>query len=73
MNNETIMWLVILCLALSLVSILMFIGDTIVLFKTIKKLEHFDKWYKEQEKDREKEKQKVIDDFIKWYKEKSDE
>jgi len=71
--NEMIMWLVILCLFLALGAIIILIVDTIVLRKTDSKLNKFNEWYEEQEKNKEIEKQKVIEAFEKWYKETKDD
>ena len=65
--NETIMWLVIFAIILCIGSLILLFTDLAVVRKTDKKLEKFDKWYKEYEKDRKIEKEKVMEDFLEWY------
>lgn len=71
--NETILWLVMFAITLCFGSLVLLFIDLAVVRKTDKKLEKFNKWYEEYEKDRENEKMKIIKDFEKWYKENKDE
>ena len=67
--KETIIWLVIFAMILCLGSILILIVDMSVVRKIDKKLEKFDKWYKEYEEDKTTKKLKIIKEFEEWYKE----
>lgn len=69
MTNVELAYITIGLIVLCFVAIGLFIGTIICLFKINKRLEKFNEWNEQYEKDIENEKMKVIKDFEKWYKE----
>ena len=69
--NETIIWLVIFAIVLCSGSIIILFVDMNVVKKTDKKLEKFDKWYKEYEQGKIEKKNQIMKEFEEWYEEKN--
>lgn len=72
-DNETLYFILLICIVMCLAAIGLFIGDIVTMSKINKRLEKFNKWYEEYEKDKENKKLEIIKEFEKWYKENKDE
>lgn len=72
-DNETLYFILLICIVMCLAAISLFIGDIVTMSKITKRLEKFNKWYEEYEKDKENKKLEIIKEFEKWYKENKDE